>query len=166
MKKRFLQSVFLIAAVCLSLSFACAMDPDKNCKGKKNLSDKFFMKTMFILENSDALALTEEQIQNIKKLKMDTQKELIKKKADIEIIELDIHSGLMEDKIDTKNVGKLVDQKMELKKQKTMTLVESYASLKNILTEEQKKSLKDLFKKCMKNKKEMPCMKSDHKKHE
>ncbi len=158
MKKSFVQSVFLIAAVFLSVSFAFAGHPGKCRMGKENLSDKYFMKTMFILENSDELALTEDQIQSIKKLKIETKKELIKKEAELDIIGLDIHSKLMEDKINTKDVGKLIDQKMDLKKQKMMTLVESFASLKNILTDAQKKTLKDLHKKSMKNKKEMWCM--------
>lgn len=166
MKKSLVQSVFLIAAVFLSVSFAYAGHPGKCSPGKENLSDKFFMKTMFILENSDEMALTEDQIQKIKNLKLETKKQLIRKEADIEIIELDINSKLMEDKINTQDIGKLIDQKMELKKQNMMVLVESYASLKNILTDEQKKALKDLHKKCMKNKKDMPSMMGHHQKHE
>ena len=77
-------------------------------------------------------------------MKLRAKKKLIKDKADIEILSMDIIAKLHEDVINTKNINKLIDEKYDLKKQKTKSLIETYIELKNILTEDQREKLKTL----------------------
>ncbi|NQV03860.1 MAG: hypothetical protein HQ532_00015, partial [Candidatus Omnitrophica bacterium] len=69
------------------------------------------------------------------------------KKAEIDLIAIDIKAALWEDTIDLGSVNTLIDRKYELKKQKTKALVAAYAALKGMLTKEQIKNLKGLCKK-------------------
>lgn len=123
-------------------------------KGKghkeKGLDEKIFYKAHFLMKNQEELGLSDEQVEKIKDLKVDVKKDLIKKDAEIEILAVDIKAKLYEDKIDVKAINKLVDQKYEIKKEKAKTLVEKYAALKGMLSEEQMGKLKGLFKKCEK----------------
>jgi len=112
---------------------------------KKDLEDKFFSKVQMVLAHQDKFRLSEMQVQNIKKLELDTKKDLISKKAEIDVADLDIEAGLKEDNIDVDATGKMIDLKYDLKKAKTMMLMRALASLKSILTLEQKGQLKLLY---------------------
>ncbi len=85
-------------------------------------------------------------------IKIDIKKDLIQRKAKIDLIVVDIKAQMWEDKINTKAINKLIDQKYELKKAKAKSLLQAYVSLKKILTDEQKERLKELFKACKKKK--------------
>ncbi len=144
MKLKFL--TILLALILTTVISIPAGYADSEKKEKLWRVDKvFFHKAHFILKNGKDLGLTEEQVKTIISLKMDTKKDLIKKKADIEVISVDILSELFEDKVDVKNVNKLIDQKYEAKKELAKSLVASYAKLKETLTEEQLKKLKDIW---------------------
>jgi len=73
------------------------------------------------------------------------QKDLIKKKADIDIIKVDARSLLYEDEIDLKAVNALIDQKYDIKKAKAKKIAESYAQLKKILSKEQLDKMKSIL---------------------
>ena len=70
---------------------------------------------------------------------------MIRKKAEIDVISVDIRSKLWDETIDVSGINKLVDQKYDLKKEKTKSLIAAYAELKKILSEEQKGILKELM---------------------
>ena len=89
--------------------------------------------------------ISDEQVKKIKGLKVSTKKDLIRKKADIDIVALDIKSALWEDEVDLATVNALIDRKYDLKKEKAKSLVAAYAALKGILTEEQRDKLKTLY---------------------
>ncbi|MBU1863335.1 MAG: Spy/CpxP family protein refolding chaperone [Candidatus Omnitrophica bacterium] len=139
-----LMVVFVVGCV-ISSSYA---EGDKQ-KGHqdKGIEDTFYHKAHTIIMNQEELVLTDEQIAEIKALKLQTKKKLIREKAEIEIMGLDIKAALWEDTIDVTAVNALVDKKYERKKEKTKTLIAAYAQLKNMLTEEQKLSLKKIWKK-------------------
>jgi uncharacterized OsmC-like protein len=84
-------------------------------------------------------------MEKIKKLEFEAKKELIRKDAELEILDLDIQAGLHEDKIDVESLQALVDQKYEVKKAKAKYLIQAFADLKGTLTEEQVKKAKDLW---------------------
>ena len=109
-----------------------------------------FNKAHFLFKNKEELELTDKQVEEIKDLKISTKKDLIRKKAEIEILALDIKAQMYGDAIDTKAINELIDKKYELKKAKTKSLVEAYAALKKVLTKDQKKKIKELYKKCEK----------------
>jgi Spy/CpxP family protein refolding chaperone len=117
-------------------------------KSDKGLKEKFFHKAHFMLKNKKKLGLSTEQVKKIKDLKIKTKKDLIKRKASIDIIAIDVKVQLWEDVINAKAVNSLIDKKYELKKAKAKSLVGAYVALKNVLTEEQKEDLKALLGKC------------------
>ncbi len=144
--------VILIFGLGLLMPAAYARE-DKKMQGHQGgLKNKVFFKAHLLLKNQEELGLSAEQIKKIKKIKIDIKKDLIQKKAKIDLIVVDIKAQIWEDKINTKAINKLIDRKYELKKAKAKSLLQAYVSLKKILTDEQKERLKQLFKACKKKK--------------
>ncbi|MFH1752553.1 MAG: hypothetical protein ABH875_00060 [Candidatus Omnitrophota bacterium] len=120
---------------------------------KGDLESKFYKKAHMIMENGEKLSLSDKIVAEIKELKMSTKKGLIMKKAEIEVVALDIKSMLYEEKINTEEINKLIDKKYDLKKEKTKTIVAAYARLKGYLSKDQMEKLGELYKECKSNKK-------------
>jgi len=132
--------------------FSMACYAEGYCKGKKydkghghGLEKKVFHNFHLAIANEVELGLSEEQYEKIKTLKINTKKDLIIKRAEIDVLKIDIKAKLWEDTIDKKGINKLIDKKYELKKEKAKALVDAHAQFKNILTEEQKKTLKTII---------------------
>lgn len=153
MDKRLMVAAMLVSAMMLGFpaSDSYAEHNGKSKEGCGRFEDKFFYKAGCILKSKDELGLSDRQITQIKELKINTKKDLIRKNAEIDILAIDIKQAIWQDPIDTDAVGKLIDKKYDLKKEKTKSVVKAYAALKGILTEEQKAKLKDLRKKDKKN---------------
>lgn len=147
MKKNY-ALIFLSAILILSMAIVPVYawkGGKKGSKSKGNLESKFFWKAKFLLVHKDMLKLSDKQTEEIKDLKIATKKYLIKSKADIEIIAIDIKSNLFySDKINLKATEELVDQKYKIKKEKAKTLVRSYAKICDILTQDQADIFKSL----------------------
>ena len=151
MIKRFFVSFLVLVFACsLLASDVLAWGGGKKKGGHMDLEKKVFFKARIILKNKGKLKLTDDQVKLIKNLKMDTKKDLIRKKADIEILAIDIKKAMMEDPINEGALYGLIYKKYDLKKAKTKALVGAYITLKNTLTEEQKKTMKGIWKKCKK----------------
>ena len=147
-----LMALFIVAGLLSTVAYADGWGKDHMGKEKVDLESKFMKKAGIVLGNETELALTDEQVQKIKDLKTATKKEVIKVNAEVDLISVDINAHMWSDKIDTAATDKLIDKKYDLKKQKSKTLVKACAELKNILTEEQKSELKDIWaKNCRKN---------------
>jgi len=121
----------------MALAQPCAKKSQHGC----GLEKKIFCKLHFALANQEKLDLSDDQVAKIRELKMSLKKDLIKRDAEIDVISVDIKSKLREDKIDKESIGKLIDQKYELKKEKAKALIDACAGLKNILSVEQNKKL-------------------------
>ena len=138
-----------IIGLVMTLSMAALpAHADRGHKGGSkdgDLESKFFWKASFLLSNQEEIGLTEEQITKIEQLQTDVKKSLIRKDAEIEVIALDIQSALKSDNADIEVISPLVDQKYDLKKQKTKDVIAAYVQLSNLLTEEQKAKKKALF---------------------
>ena len=166
MNKKFMG---LVVALVVSLSFMTVNCYAKDQGGGKEhgkadghkwkLEDKFMHKVHFILSNQDELGMSDEQVQKIKELKIETKKDLIRTKADIEILSLDIKSELSKSAINAKTVKQMIDKKYGLKSEKAKALVDAYATLKGMLPEEQKRKMKELWKKSKKEMVHCPMMK-------
>jgi len=157
MNKKSIIAVALCTALALNLVAFDAFAGHGKEKGHHfNLEDKFSKKAYFILKNKEELGLSDKQVEQIKGLKIKTKKNLISKKAELEILGLDVKSAMWTDPLDVNTVNKLIDKKYDLKKDKAKSLVGAYAALKGLLTEEQKEKMKALFKKCKKEKKNCP----------
>ena len=116
-------------------------------KGPRGCSfeKKIFCKLRLTIVYQDELGLSEDQVAKIHGLKTATKKDIIKREAEIDLITVDIKSKLREDKIDKESIGKLIDQKYDLKKEKAKALIGAYAELNDILSGEQKKNLRGII---------------------
>lgn len=106
----------------------------------------FFRKAHRILDEKESLALTEEQTQTIRGLKLDAKKSMIRQGAEVGILDLDIQTALHADPVDAALVQKLVDQKYEIKKALAKSLVDATIRLRNSLDEKQWETFKTLKK--------------------
>jgi len=151
MKRRLI--VLTALAMCLVfVPFVCAAHADSHgkCKmsyKKEDLKSKIFNKAHFMLMNEKELGLSDAQVKSIKDLKLKAKKDMIKQNADIAIVAADIKAMMYEDPADLDAIDLLIEKKYELKKAKAKYMVQTYTSLKNILTSEQKEKLKELWKK-------------------
>lgn len=154
MNKKNVIALLLVIGLVLSVTALDAYAFDggkkKGCQKAGGLEKKFLCKAHFVLKNSDELGLSDKQIKEIKTLKIDAKKDIIRKKSEIDLIAVDIKAAMYTDPIDTAAINKLIDKKYDLKKEKTKALVGAYAALGGTLTEEQKANLKALRKKCKK----------------
>jgi len=139
--------VIAVLFVCVALlaTHVYAEGHGKMKDGHWDLEGKFCKKAMLIVKNQEELGLSDEEVKKIKDLKITTKKDLIMKKAEIEVLGLDIKAALWEDTIDLGSVNTLIDKKYELKKQKTKSIVAAYVALKGMLTKEQQGKLKSLI---------------------
>ena len=142
MCKRF---IVLMLLVCFALS-ATYVYAERGMKKdhKGDLGGKFYYKVMMVIKNQEELGLSDEQVKKLKDLKLTTKKEAIRKKAEIDMLAIDIKAAMWEGVIDVNAVNVLIDKKYELKKEKAKALVAADVELKSILTEEQQKKLKSL----------------------
>ncbi len=151
MRKKWMNGIgFLMLAMLLSLSSAYANGHCAKCgshgKGGDSLEKKFYMKAHMVMENSDELGLSSQAVDEIKALKMETKKSLIRQDAEIKIAGMDLEEGLHAYPVDVEAVNKLVDTKYELKKEKAKTVVAAIAKLKSELSADQYEKLKTLWK--------------------
>jgi len=146
--KKGLMVMALVLAVGLSTTAAFAekgCGHDKGGSRKKSTKDMFFKKVHMIYIYQDEIGVSDKQLEKIKELKIGLKKDIIKKKADIEVIAVDIKALLYEDDVNVGAINKLIDKKYEAKKAKSKMLVDAYAKLKKILKKEQLDILKDIY---------------------
>jgi len=98
------------------------------------------------MANSSELGLTDQQVTAIKALNSATKKSIIEHKAKIDVLKIDIKDLMYERTVNLETINPLIDQKYELKKAKTKTVVAAIGSLKNILTDEQYAEMKKMWK--------------------
>lgn len=149
-----MRKVFVVMMLAVMMFFAgqaafadmsgCPMGGNNETDGAVtlNLEDKFAMKARFIGDSAEELGLTEEQISKVRDIKMKTKKMIIMKEAEIDVIELDIKSGLWQDSVDSAAIGVLVAKKYEIEKEKALGIVEACLAIRNVLTKEQMSKLK------------------------
>ena len=118
---------------------------------KMKLQDKLFRRAHKLLMHQEELGLTEDQVDQIKNLKVDVSKYCIRRDAEIEIAALDIRHKLHDDVIDTEAIDMLIDQKYTLKKDKAKYVVGALGKLKGLLTEDQKTKLESLYREMKKH---------------
>ncbi|MFC1703205.1 Spy/CpxP family protein refolding chaperone [Candidatus Omnitrophota bacterium] len=161
MKKRLAVVAVLVVALMLGAVTVEVFARDHGKKESKqwNLEEKFSHKVKFLMKKQEELGLSDEQMQTIKDLKVATKKDLIMKKAEIEILAVDIKAALYQDAVDIDAVNALIDKKYELKKQKAKALVNTCATLKSILTKDQKAKMKQIFKEMKKEDSSCPMKK-------
>lgn len=110
---------------------------------KMDLDDKFHHKVMFIMANAADIQLSDAQMNKIKALKIKAKKSLLMKDAETEGLALDLLEAMSKDEIDMNMVNGLIDKKYEIKKARAKEIVAACSDIRQILTAEQFKKLKD-----------------------
>ena len=158
MKKIFYVSLFVLGLTAAAIyancgSKDCAKGSEHAMKGHK--TDKACdsgscgkgKKIKIILHKAEKLKLTEDQKTKLNDLKTGCQKEKITKQAAIDIILIDIGNLLMTDKPDLDAIKDKINKKADLQAEIEFKCVETGVNATNVLNDEQKAKLKDLFKK-------------------
>lgn len=140
----------LVSAICLlTVIFAISAYADGYDKGGQHgssIKKKFFKKIGLVCRNQEELGISDDQFDQIKDLKIATKKSIIKKKAMVDITSVDIKTALWNEPVDTEAVTELIKKKYGFKVQRELVLLKAYVALDNMLTQEQKDTLKGLCK--------------------
>lgn len=157
MKKLTLMTLilFLAAAVPAMAEGQCprGMDCPKShdCGGDKEspcpIVAKLMKKAKFFLANAEAIGLTDEQIQQIKAIKVDAEKDEILGGAQMQVAFLELESKMSADPVDLEAINKTVDELSAGMSKGAKKSAQRYVDLKSILTVEQKKKAKEIWKK-------------------
>ena len=139
--------LFLLACylVMFALPMAYAGDDHKCGKCRHAFDTKVLKKLHLAIENRDELEASDSQIRKIRELRVALKKDLIQRKAEIDLIGVDIKAKFCAGDINRKEINQLIDRKYELKKAKAKALVETLIELEDILKEEQQEKLKDIM---------------------
>lgn len=127
----------------------CPMKKDEKDGSKSYgcpLMDKFMKKAHFLLENQEALGLSEEQVSTIKQMKMDRKKAFIRQKAEFEIFQMDLEQKLSQPKVDVEGINAMIDQSMAAMNTNAKEAVSAYAKLKGVVSDSQWSKAKELKK--------------------
>ena len=111
---------------------------------KSHISDSVFYKAGMLMAAKDEIGLTDAQVDQIKVIKLDFKKTLVRLEADIEVLGLDVKKGLYENPVDVDAVNALIDQKYAIKIAKAKASVQALADVKSVVTDEQWTKLKEL----------------------
>jgi Spy/CpxP family protein refolding chaperone len=165
MRKTMMFILFLAMTVFLSSpAFARSMEgqwkgkecPIKMEKGESQcpIANKFTMKAHFLLEHKADLGLTDDQVNAIKNLKLQMEKDGIRQCADMKTFKLDLESKLMEDKVDVEGASALIDKSSATAAAASKSNLASYAQLKSLLTPDQITKMKEIHEEMKNNEKE------------
>ena len=109
-------------------------------------AEKFFHFAHSILENHEELGLTDVDVKKVRDLKIGTKKSLIRNRAEVELLMVDIISSLYQEKPDISTINKLIDKKFEIKKAGMKKLIAAFVGIKKLLSKEQMKQMKAICK--------------------
>jgi len=148
-----------------SIALACEKKGDckgveGDCKGvygkRLGMQDKFFKKIKLLHKFQKEVDLTKEQEKEVEKISLTLKKELILKNAEVEVLAIEIKSGLYQEEVDMESINNFIDKKYEIKKEIAKKVAAAMAEMKKVITKEQCEKLKGLKKEsklqCLKDK--------------
>ena len=109
-------------------------------------AEKFLHFAHSILENHEELGLTDVDVKKVRDLKIGTKKSMIRNRAEVELLMVDIISSLYQDKPEISEINKLVDKKFDIKKAGMKKLIAAFVGIKKVLSKEQIKQVKAICK--------------------
>ena len=109
-------------------------------------AEKFFHFAHSILENHEELGLTDVDVKKVRDLKIGTKKSMIRNRAEVELLMVDVISSLYQEKPDISAINKLIDKKFEIKKAGMKKLIAAFVGIKKLLSREQIKQIKAICK--------------------
>lgn len=98
-----------------------------------------------MLKNADKLGLSDEQIKKLYEIKRKYSKDIIKQDAEMKIAEIDLGALLKESEINLPEVKEVLKKVENFKTQIKYLRIMAFVEARNILTDEQKDSLKKLM---------------------
>jgi Spy/CpxP family protein refolding chaperone len=140
----FVALAFLASSVLTGTAYAgheWEKSKSSKCDSKDGVEKKFYRQAGMIMKKLD---LSKEQMKEVKALKSEVKKDLIRQQAEIDLVKVDCMSEMRQDSIDTDAVNALIDKKYDAKKAKAKIVISGIAKLNNILTKEQKETLKEM----------------------
>lgn len=111
------------------------------------IAGKILKKADFFLDNADEIGLTTEQVKQIKDIQHTTKKDAIYAEAGMKAFYLDIQAKLHEEKVDVEGMNKLIDDATAEMTKTAKKSVQSYAEIKAVLSDDQMKKAKEIWKK-------------------
>ena len=98
----------------------------------------------FFLGMKDELGLSDEQVSKLKALKSETEKQMIRTEADIEILQIELHDILSQDKVNVKAVDTKIEKMGELQTKMYKAHIHARLNAQKILTPEQLKKHREI----------------------
>ncbi len=105
---------------------------------------RLMKKSDFLLHYSSELALTPEQVQTIKDIRQQAEKDEAQQAEAMKAFMEELETGLKQDKVDVAGLEALIDQTMTGFSSGAKSGVQAYAKLKGVLTEEQVAKVKSI----------------------
>ena len=97
------------------------------------------------LEHREQLGLSEQQVQDIKAMKLEMKKSMIRKMANMQIFKLDMKQHLSADTLNAEAINAMIDQQMSTMAAGAKEGVAAFVKLRSILTAEQQAKFKDRY---------------------
>jgi len=136
--------VLLLAVVLL-----VGMSVSAYAMNKKGMAGKGMRGEQMMAEKFEALGLDENQKVTVKAIHLKTKKEMIKKKADVDVAQIELKELLGKDPVDLQAAEAKVKQIESLKTDMKMTHIRAREEIKKVLTPEQKKKFAAMHDGCM-----------------
>lgn len=137
---------FFLAAASLTLDAAPRPDMTKHMKFRIPMAEQNLFPARILLRMKDEIGLTDKQIAKIEEMRTARREASIKRKADIELMELKVKTYLKEGKIDRGKLEKLIRQAADLKTGMQITHINHLLDLRELLTKEQLEKIDELKK--------------------
>lgn len=114
-------------------------------KGECPIAAKLMKKAGFFLSNKAELELTDEQVSQIKALKMATKKAMIRAKAEMEIFEMDLLDRMSQPVLDVEGLNAQIDQASAGWGASAKATLADYVKLKAVLSDKQMAKAKEIW---------------------
>ena len=111
------------------------------------ITAKALHKATFYLKHAEEIGLSEEQIQAIAAIKLDLKKTAARQQAEMQVFELDVQAKMSEPTVDAEALNALVDGAAQGMVASTKGVIAQYAKLRGLLSAEQQKKAKEIWKK-------------------
>jgi len=149
MKKVLLSGIIITGLIMANpvMIEACQKGATSSCakcaaKASQYKISKLKKKVTMLWTNQDALEITDDQMAKIKDIKHAAIKELIRLKADKDVVMVDLKSAMWEESMDLGAVNKLIDTKYAAKKKSSKTFVKAINDIQKVLTDKQRAAWK------------------------
>ena len=133
-----------------SLGEKCKGDDCGKCQDSKDdcgcpIISKIMKKAKFFLKNAKEIGLSDEQVAQIKAIKMETKKTSIRTEAEMKIGMMEMEAKLSEPAVDVEGLNAMIDQAVAGMATGGKASVATYAKLKAVLSEAQMAKAKEIW---------------------